>query len=245
MNLLIFFAIFVFCVSFYTVVGSDSERKKKHKQEVRRRREIDVESQDTFGDKRTFSANIDVNGFPEDINKESVSSAQKSSDYDDSDSCLSCPGVDRKGSFTATALKLFWQKDYMGAESCLCHFFKSKQDDNLGKALAVTLKSTPGFRSRIKSQTIPKSDMRSFIRTWDILGPINVGKLELDGDPTFSEINRLAFHQDPVTYLLSLPDNHTVTTEIMSEAKASWKKYTTKPNGQVCIVVLSILDEIV
>lgn len=234
MNLLIFFFVCVLCVWFHTVVGSDAERRKKHKQEVRRRPEIDVESPDAFGDKRSFSANIDINGFPEDISKDSTTSAQKSSE-EIGDSCLSCQGVDRKGGFTATALKLFWQKDYAGAESCLCHLFKSKQDDNLGKALVVTLKSTPGFRSKIKSQTIPKSDMRSFIRTWDILGPINVGKLELDGDPTFSDSNRLVFHQDPVTYLLSLPDNHTVTTEIMSEARASWKKYTTKPNGQVCI----------
>jgi hypothetical protein len=77
-----------------------------------------------------------------------------------------------------------------------------------------------------------KSDFVSFGKSWDVLGPLPVGKMELDADPTF-QFWDLKRHEDIAAYILSLPDNYSVTSELMPEGKLTWKQFSGKQNGQV------------
>lgn len=221
-------------LSFLTLlISASGQRKKKHNQEILFRSENDIPTSDTSQTTTKGSdTTIDING--DGISQvPNLNKNVKSQNTEDlSDSCSPCVGVDRKGVYLYTALKHFWKQSYTLADDCLCHSFSSKQDDTLAKALSVSLQSTPNYRKKGKVVQIPKGEMRTTVKNWEVLGPINVGKLELDGDPTFMSFQSLS-SKDMASFILGMDDNQTISSELLSEAKATWKKYTAKANGQV------------
>lgn len=224
--------IIVFLVMLAVCQLAESQRKKKHNQEVRFRAEASTESGSISSDKPTTTVDVGISG--ETLSSKLSESTVKHREDDLSSSCSPCVGVDRKGSHLSTALKHFWKKSFGLSDDCLCNHFHSKQDDALGKALSISLNGIPNFRRKTKMVQLAKGDQRNTIKNWDILGPINVGKLELDGDPTFDLFEGAgSLVANPIEYLLAMDDNSTVFTELAPEARVSWRKYSAKANGQV------------
>jgi hypothetical protein len=215
----------VFLLWIVIALPVQGQRRKKHHQEVR------LQSEEVAGEEVVSS---ESKSRGDSFASSSGAKDPLTSDFDVTSSCLPCIGVDRKGSYLQAALRFFWKKLYGNADNCLCHYFKTKQDDSLGKALSVSLQTTGGYRKATKPIQIPRDDFRPIIKNWEILGPINVGKLELDSDPTFLGFeNWKMSNKDPARYILSLDDNQTIYSELMPDAKVSWKKYSSKSNGQV------------
>lgn len=228
--------LFIFLINLGLLINA--QRKKKHNQEVRYRPET-ITDQNAGGkvDGNTNNRNGDIDIVQQ---KTTLDSPLEESNTLE-DSCPSCIGVDRKGAHLQTAIKHFWKKSFDLADDCLCHFVKSKQEDPVGKALSLSLDTAPNyFRKRSKGGiTLSKSDFRSLVKTWDILGPINVGKLELDGDPTFVSFNMAESKLKGIAeYIMAMDDNSTIYTDLTIDAKISWKKYNSKSNGQVIIFFL-------
>lgn len=236
--LIVFATILVLCF-LDGIRCDDIPRKKRHNQEVRRRQET---ASSTSERNENPEVTVDIVGetkFAPPKIEPASSSGSNDNDSSGSD-CSPCVGTDRKGQYTAAALKLFWQKAYNLADACICHFLKSKQDDALGKALAITLQSAPGKSKKMGSKvpSLAKTEMKTIVKNWETLGPINVGKLELDGDPSFHFPEQLSYHShDIVTYILGMADNQSVFTELLNDGKTSWKKFTSKANGQVSCVL--------
>jgi hypothetical protein len=90
------------------------------------------------------------------------------------------------------------------------------------------------FNANEKKPEMPISSL--LIKEWQILGPIGIGKLEIDADPTFlSTIIDIKTDFDVGKYILSLPNNFSVYSDLATGGKVKWKSFQTKPNNnEVC-----------
>lgn len=164
----------------------------------------------------------------------------------ENEGCLRCRKTEARISFTNTALVYFWRGDYNQALACACQQLKSSPSDEQSRSILASLYHHPEAK-RIRSlYSIPAPSSMSknnnkkdnnnnnhiLIKNWEILGPINVGKLELDADSTFP-VHGLA--SDVAAYILSMPSNLTIHSELVTEGKTSWKKFTPANPGQLDI----------
>lgn len=231
----------------------DAHRKKKYNQEVKQRAASAGPSKavDPSSSEDSPPAAEGIDGALKPIEKVESDNKKFASDDEDEDEVLSgssCPLCSiGKGASKATyykvALQKFWQGSYEDSFACLCQYMavarKSNSIEDLAKALMFTLRNVKDLsipKSISSTISLPTADVKSILKHWEVLGPINVGKMELDGDTTF-HIHRGRFFDglDPASYILSLSENQTVYSDLWTEGLISWKKFTSKANGHVDI----------
>ena len=92
----------------------------------------------------------------------------------------------------------------------------------------------------------PADAASSIIPSWEVLGPLPVGKLEVDADPSFGAHTRQRQQYtytdpdwigdegswslkssplDPIRHIMTLPYNVSVYSELMSQASVQWRTY--------------------
>ena len=101
--------------------------------------------------------------------------------------CAPCPceeaSVDNQ---LKKALVHFWMEDYVTAASCACNVLKKNKHNQLALSVSQACWSgstlSHGHRKRFGEPKVPPS---LYPTSWEVLGPIPAGKLEIDGDPSF------------------------------------------------------------
>lgn len=143
-----------------------------------------------------------------------------------------CP---HRNYLTEEAVFHYWSGEMKLASACACHALKKNFQDQLARAILISLRSSPMIEKEdLPDQTLPLLNPQRYALSWEILGPINVGKLELDGDPTFDSMEfRKKFHGDLGRYLLAMRKNVTVGSDLVPQGEIHWQKATMQQNGQV------------
>eukprot|EP01039_Chlorochromonas_danica_P000609 gene609-659_t len=151
------------------------------------------------------------------------------------DSLVCPPFCPHRNYLTEEALLHYWNGEMNLASACACHALKKNFQDQLARAILISLRSSPMIEKEdLPGQSLPLLNPQRYTLSWEILGPINVGKLELDGDPTFDSMEfRGKFHGDLGRYLLAMRKNVTVASDLVPHGEIHWQKATMQQNGQV------------
>lgn len=155
--------------------------------------------------------------------------------------CLPCPRG-KTDNINDLAIMYYWKAQEYNTEDlfslaygCACNGLKLK-DDKILKAISYDI--AKNYLSITNSDmSMPNSDLGP-LRNWEILGPLPVGKLEIDGDPTFSKHNSNYFMNKSMEkvplnvglHILALPNNITVYSELMQTGKVTWRKQAVTKN---------------
>ena len=158
--------------------------------------------------------------------------------------CLPCPRSENDN-VNELAIMYYWKAQEYSSEDfftlaygCACSGLKLKEDDKILQSIAYDI--TKNYITVINSDfSMPNSEFGP-LRSWEILGPLPIGKLEVDGDPTFSTFskNDYDFANKSTEKLLlnvglnilSLPNNITVYSELIQSGKVTWRKQTVAKN---------------
>ncbi len=252
------FLLLVLC-SLICVGSSQPGAKKKYQQEVRTRTSPPTTSSSATS--KTSASNGKSQGdfkinIVDPTNTQQQASAASSSTTGSSGASstpskdhnkITCPKCPASSNLVKVALEKFWENDLISAYSCACNALLIKSNDDMAKAILYSLRPAKStFPQDFDLNTFePPSSDRTSLKTWEILGPMNIGKLELDADPTFlfNEFhNSFGRHQhsygfqyfDPIAFILSMSsENTTVYSDMVSEGKIEWRKISAKNTGQV------------
>lgn len=135
------------------------------------------------------------------------------------------------------AIDSFWQGDLKTAFACACHQLSSNPDDGFAKAIIYSLTQVKHAPFALAGKFAPPTHPAPPIRKWEILGPINVGKLEHDADATFQQpsayrnLNDAEF--DPIEFILGTFSNRSVRSELATEGLVRWKTIKANEQGEV------------
>ena len=160
--------------------------------------------------------------------------------------CLPCPR-DKNDNLHDLAIMYYWKAQEYNSENyfslaygCSCNGLKLKEDDKILKSISYDV--AKNYLSVIDNDiSMPNSDFGS-LRSWEILGPLPAGKLEIDGDPTFSMISKHSNNYEFVNmstgkkllnvglHILALPNNVTVYSELIQSGKVTWRKQSVAKN---------------
>jgi hypothetical protein len=181
----------------------------------------------------------------------SSSSGTQSGNNNNNNNKLTCPRCPVTTNIVKVALEKFWENDLVTAYACACNAVLAKSNDDVAKAILYSMRpakaSLPTDYDLSQFES-PSSDGR-LLKNWEILGPMNIGKLELDADPTFlfhdfhnsmgrHDHNYGFLHFDPIAFILSMSsENTTIYSDMLSEGKIGWKRITSKNTGQVSLSV--------
>lgn len=113
-----------------------------------------------------------------------------------------------------SAVRAYWKNDINGAKSCAC-------SNSLSKIFLREFLLTDG-----KSFMTSKVE-NNYFSDWEFLGPLPVGKLEVDGDPTFDSFPE---NLDIAEYVLTSSQN--IYSELVKDASVSWQTIATNRIGQ-------------
>ena len=165
-----------------------------------------------------------------------------------------CPGKRFKDNLDLRATSAYW-RGLSGAEDAFvssCNLLlDSKKKSGLMKAIITDLSRGPSSPVHLssthftKSSATPIQKSQVMLRNWEILGPLPVGKLEADGDPTFThfrpnvraeeEINADS-PSDIASYVLSMDIDEKVYSEMVSGGQLSWLSVgVDRANGAVVV----------
>eukprot|EP01041_Mallomonas_annulata_P000874 gene874-1699_t len=98
-------------------------------------------------------------------------------------------------------------------------------------------KKDPLSHAIFKKITI--SDLPPPSLKWDVLGPFPSGKLEVDADPTFMFATTKDL-TDICLYILKLPYNISIPSEISTSGTVSWQKFQTKATSGMVEVTFNV-----
>jgi hypothetical protein len=201
------------------VINGASPASKRYNQEVRKRSnnpkpEVPIELRPD----EKQEVEVGINGATDEFETDIVTE--------------SCPTCLVKTYLTRYSIHRFWNHDGETAYACACHALKANPNDDLAKALITSLRSARMINKET-SNVVPTKDPKQNIKSWEILGPINVGKLELDADPTFHSPILRQHQGDVGSYLLSMDGNAAVYSDLVSEGHIQWQKASAKSSGQV------------
>jgi len=135
------------------------------------------------------------------------------------------------------AIDSFWQNDLNTAFACACNQLQSNPEDGYAQAIVYALTQGKHAPFSVASKVLPPSHIAPPIKRWEILGPISVGKLEHDVDPTFQQrkaseqLKRGAF--DPIQFVLGMFYNGSVSSDLASGGKVKWSAVKPNDHGEV------------
>lgn len=149
--------------------------------------------------------------------------------------CPSCWATKRNT--VQLAVDSFWQNDLKTAFACACHQLSSNPDDGFAQAIIYSLTQVKHAPFALVGKFAPPAHAAPPIRKWEVLGPINVGKLEHDADATFQQPNTAKFSQsspfDPIEFVLGTYSNRSVRSELATDGLVRWKMIKTNEQGEV------------
>jgi len=109
-----------------------------------------------------------------------------------------------------------------------------KRNDGLAQSIIYALSiSKITLHTGITNKLKPPTNDAGLIKGWEILGPINVGKLEVDADPSFISCHD---QHDTALCILQMASNALVLSEMMSGGTVSWNFVQVSKTGEVCYV---------
>eukprot|EP01038_Epipyxis_sp_PR26KG_P004199 gene4199-5972_t len=147
-----------------------------------------------------------------------------------------CPICENDVNFFKQAILNYWNDDLLGTYACLCWHLKTSPNDKVAQSILFSLHKNKHFSlpeygiNLIKTMKFEEQKSAKVIKEWEILGPINVGKLEIDADPTFYD-SRNNF--DIAQNILRMPSNASVYSDLMINSIINWNKVKAKPTGEV------------
>lgn len=151
--------------------------------------------------------------------------------------CPPCEGT----SLVRQAIDYYWRNDLNMAYACACNHLLNKRSDGFAQSIQYSLSQTKYFSvaNMQKKFDLPATEPPN-LKTWEILGPINVGKLEVDADSTFfpSPSDGL----DVAQYILSMRSNESVFSELMIHGVTGWRNVQAKKTGEVTVCSLFIFS---
>lgn len=155
---------------------------------------------------------------------------------DDDDSYMissSCPVCPVKRNLIKHAIHSYWNHDLWHAYACACRYLITKPDDGFAESIIYAIYQSKYSKIKFTDRKIlPPKIHPSMIKTWEVMGPINVGKLEMDADPTF--IDQGATKKpplDPCVHILRMPSNASVSSDLVEGGQVKWKEHTVSINS--------------
>mgnify|MGYP000285707304 CR=1 FL=1 len=127
------------------------------------------------------------------------------------------------------AIDSYWQNDLSTAFACACNQLQSSPEDGYAQAIVYALTQGKHAPFSVANKVLPPTHVAPPIKRWEILGPMNVGKLEHDADPTFQQ-RKASDQLDPILLVLGMFYNTSVSSDLASGGKVKWA--ATKPNDQ-------------
>lgn len=230
------FLLLVLCGLFIVIA------QKKHGQEIRRKSSsTDKKKSNNPNIVEPPSIDVGIDKFMDNIEISRIDSSLKINTNEigakpkELEECPPCPVTLNQIQY---AIQYFWNDKFQLAYACACNSLTKNPNDNIGKALIQSLKTSKKSTLSIsKSYSSPTTDQKSSLRQWEILGPFNIGKLELDADqifPYFHLTNKDDLEDfDAISHILALNDSLGLTSDLTPEGKVSWKKITSQTSGQV------------
>jgi hypothetical protein len=144
----------------------------------------------------------------------------------------------------------YWRGNWRDCFSNACNIlYQSKRKDPVVRAVLNILTNEDASLNNLPKAHFARSEMPSqrpviIPRAWEILGPLPVGKLEVDGDPSFDRYltRTLLSHStdvgemDSTEYLLGLDPATSIHSEMVSGGTISWSVARgNKANGLVTV----------
>ncbi len=149
--------------------------------------------------------------------------------------CPSCWATKRNT--IQLAVDSFWQSDLKTAFACACQQLSSNPDDGFAQAIIYSLTQVKHAPFALAGKFAPPSRPAPPIRKWEVLGPINVGKLEHDADATFQQPSAAKASKistfDPIEFVLGTYSNRSVRSELATDGLVRWKMIKTNEQGEV------------
>jgi hypothetical protein len=181
------------------------------------------------------AAEITVSVFGDNARAETKQTAIRFKDMSECPPCSSS-----KRSTLSGAVESFWRNDFREAYACACTHLLAKPDDGYAIAIvhALTQGKTPviALDSKVNLPSRPAPALRK----WDVLGPINVGKLEHDSDAAFIRKHVFPSYKldalDVGSYVLGMPTNSTVLSDLATGGFVKWISVTGNEVGEVRFV---------
>lgn len=136
-----------------------------------------------------------------------------------------------------SAVESFWRNELFDAFACACTYLQTKPDD--GHAVSIIQAITQGKPPFIalEAKLNPLQRPAPPLRKWEVLGPINVGKLEHDADSTFMKEHVFPSYSkdalDVGSYILGMPSNATALSELATGGAVKWSTFNGNEAGEV------------
>jgi len=155
------------------------------------------------------------------------------SSLDDDSTMSSCPICPMKRNLIKHALYSYWNHDLWHAYACACRYLIMKPDDGFAESIIYSISQSKYNKINFSDRKVlPPKFHPSIIKSWEVIGPINVGKLEMDADPTFMG-QGLVKPLDPCVHILSMPYNASVSSDLVEGGRVKWKEYPVNSNQVV------------
>jgi hypothetical protein len=153
--------------------------------------------------------------------------------FKDLSDCPACPATKRNS--LQYAIEAYWRNEILNAYACACTHLQSKPDD--GYAASIVHSLTQGKLAPITLLSKFEGPKKAAppLRKWELLGPLPVGKLEHDMDATFiqQQSNPNKEELDVGSYILGMPSNATVYSELATGGRVRWGPLSANDNGEV------------
>ena len=91
------------------------------------------------------------------------------------------------------SLESFWNNNLHLSYACACTYLLRNGDNNILRSVISSIASSKFGYIISKKTDPPSADPPSVLHTWDVLGPINIGKLEVDAGRKFENILELNY----------------------------------------------------
>lgn len=141
-----------------------------------------------------------------------------------------------------SAIASYWRNDLHNSYACICNYNEqskiTKQSNPFMQLLLYSISQSKHYSivsndDNNKKVELPAVDAPP-IKSFEVLGPINVGKLEVDADPTFNlNGNCRGSTSDVGCFLMSLPSNLSVSSDLIVGGRIGWQTMKTNSKGMV------------
>jgi len=159
--------------------------------------------------------------------------AAGSNDDGDANMISSCPVCPVKRNLIKHAIHSYWNHDLWHAYACACRYLITKPDDGFAESIIYAIYQSKYSNMKFSDRKVlPPKIHPSMIKTWEVMGPINVGKLEMDADPTFMDPGSTKKPPlDPCVHILRMPFNASVSSDLVEGGRVKWKEYSVSVNN--------------
>lgn len=214
--------IFLLFVTLLVTVNSIEPPQPKRKKAYSQDEKVSDRSEAANNVKDRFFSNLETN-----LNK------VKSNEFVQQKAFTDCPPCNAtKRNALQYAMGAFWRNDFLASYACACSQLQHKPEDGFAQSIVYSLSQSRLSYLNIGTKPVPPLHPAPPMRRWELLGPINVGKLEHDADATFQsrESNNA---NDVALHILSMLSNATVLSDIANGGTVKWTTTNANEQGEV------------